>query len=104
MSDEVSTPLRLDTQAVYRIRLQGVLGEEWRERVGDMQVISYATAAQGRAPVTMLIGKLPDQAALAGVLNLVYSLGLPLLDVSCLGEALDGRMAVFDPLVEANTP
>ena len=57
-----------------------------------MQVISYATVAQGRAPVTMLIGKLPDQAALAGVLNLVYSLGLPLLDVSCLGEAISSEL------------
>ena len=88
MSEHVNPPLSLHTQAIYRIRLQGILGEEWRDRVGEMQVISYATAAEGGAPVTMLLGRVPDQAALAGVLNLVYSLGLPLLDVRCLGAAL----------------
>jgi hypothetical protein len=38
-------------------------------------------------PVTTLTGNLPDQAALAGVLNLLYDLGLPLLAV----EALPGE-------------
>ena len=66
-----------------------MLGEAWRDRVGDVQVISYASDTEGGAPVTLLVGRLADQAALAGVLNLVYSLGLPLLDVVRLGESIE---------------
>jgi hypothetical protein len=36
------------------------------------------------APVTVLTGEFRDQAALAGVLNTLYDLGLPLLSVECL--------------------
>ncbi|GIK54442.1 MAG: hypothetical protein HND44_05545 [Chloroflexi bacterium] len=42
------------------------------------------TGAEESAPVTTLTGRLVDQAALLGVLNSVYSLGMPLLSVDCL--------------------
>ncbi|HRX01992.1 MAG: hypothetical protein M9927_19150 [Anaerolineae bacterium] len=35
-------------------------------------------------PVTVLTGEFQDQAALSGVLNTLYDLGLPLLSVECL--------------------
>jgi hypothetical protein len=37
------------------------------------------------APVTILTGRVVDQAALLGVLNNAYDLGFPLLSVECLG-------------------
>jgi hypothetical protein len=37
-------------------------------------------------PVTTLMGELSDQAALAGVLNTLYELHLPLLSVECLSN------------------
>jgi hypothetical protein len=37
------------------------------------------------APVTTLSGRLPDQAALLGVLNTLYDLHLPLLSMEYLG-------------------
>ena len=35
---------------------------------------------------TILLGHLPDQAALSGVLNTLYDLHLPLLKVECIDE------------------
>ena len=38
-------------------------------------------------PVSCLVGELPDQAALFGVLNRFYGLGYPLISVICLGAS-----------------
>ena len=42
--------------------------------------------ASDKPPVTILIGHLRDQAALAGVLNTLYELHLPVLSVENLDE------------------
>jgi hypothetical protein len=44
---------------------------------------------EGQRPVTTLTGKLLDQAALLGVLNQVYDLGLPLMLVQWLTKDPD---------------
>jgi hypothetical protein len=80
--DEPSRPLRRDTPATYRIRLQGSLGESWSEYLNSM-TITPSRAVDG-ALVTILTGRLVDQAALLGVLNNAYDLGFPLLSVECL--------------------
>lgn len=85
----LSDSLSVHTGAVYQIRLQGVLDETWQDSIGDFRIISYRNSQKGEALETLLVGKVPDQAALAGVLNLIYNLGLPLLDVACLGQVLD---------------
>jgi hypothetical protein len=85
----LSDSLSVHTSAVYQIRLQGVLDETWQDSIGDFWIISYRNSQKGEALETLLVGKVPDQAALAGVLNLIYNLGLPLLDVACLGQVLD---------------
>jgi hypothetical protein len=38
-------------------------------------------SGSGRHAVTILVGRLADQAALIGILNTLYDLGLPLLSV-----------------------
>jgi hypothetical protein len=68
----------LDKPAVYRIKVRGVVPESWIDRLQDMDIVSVASAA------TILEGWLPDQAALNGVLNTLYQLRLPLLEVTCL--------------------
>jgi hypothetical protein len=68
----------LDKPAVYRIKVRGVVPESWIDRLRDMGIVSVASAA------TTLEGRLPDQAALNGVLNTLYQLRLPLLEVTCL--------------------
>ena len=80
--DEPRRQLRRDTPATYRILLQGSLGESWSEYLNSM-VITSARAVDG-APLTILTGRLVDQAALLGVLNNAYDLGFSLLSVECL--------------------
>ncbi len=71
--------------ATYRIRIQGTLDQSWSDYIGDMN-ISVETGTSER-PITTLTGELLDQAALAGVLTLLYDLGFPLLSVEYLDEA-----------------
>jgi hypothetical protein len=69
--------VRLDTPAVYCIRIQGWLDEGWSDRLSGMTIT--VSQAVDEAPVTTLSGQLVDQAALGGVLSTVYELGFPLL-------------------------
>ena len=89
--------LSIHSGAVYQIRLQGVLDEAWQDSIGDFQIISYRKSKNDEMTETLLIGKVPDQAALAGVLNLLYNLGLPLLNVACLGRVVES----LDPSQQA---
>ena len=95
-----ASTLATDSNAVYQIRLQGVLDESWQDSIGDFRLVNYRTHDKDEAPQTLLIGTVPDQAALSGVLNLVYNLGLPLLDVQCLGTPLKSiDLAGDEPVV-----
>ena len=76
--------MRLDTQATYRIRVQGAIDNSWSDRLGGMSITNEATADQ--QGVTILVGSLTDQAALTGVLNTLYDYHLPLLSVENLDE------------------
>ncbi len=71
--------LSLHKPATYRIRVQGQLDESWSPRLGGMAICTTTTLEQGL--VTTLEGMLLDQAALAGVLDVLYSLGLPMIAV-----------------------
>jgi hypothetical protein len=71
-----------DRPGKYRIRVQGFLDETWSESLGGMRITTSSQRSQGQ--VTMLVGQLNDQAELAGVLNTLYELHLPLLSVELL--------------------
>ena len=74
--------LKLDTPAQYRIRIAGSVNSSWADELGSMD-ISRESAANG-SPVTVLTGRLVDQAALFGIINHLYGLGFPLLSVEWL--------------------
>lgn len=75
--------------AVYRIRVSGRMDPEWSERLGGMTVSVLAGKPQGM--ITELTGRIPDQAALMGILDQLYNCGIPLLSVECLGEKPGGE-------------
>lgn len=75
--------LTLDSKAAYRIRIQGYLDDSWSDRMGGVAIRVQSRPRE--TPVTVLTGEFQDQAALAGVLNTLYDLGMPLLSVECLG-------------------
>ena len=60
--------------AWYEVRLEGVLDRRWSEWFGGLEVKSEGGE-------TVLIGTLPDQPALHGVLEKVRDLGLPVITV-----------------------
>lgn len=75
--------LRVHSAAEYRIRVQGVLDAVWSDRLGGLAIIDDRNTPDGRA-VTLLYGRLRDQAALFGVLTTLYDLRLPILSVECV--------------------
>jgi hypothetical protein len=76
--------MKLETPATYRIRVQGKQDESWFDRLGNMAITP--DTKEDKPPVTILVGHLPDQAALSGVLNTLYDMNLPLLSVENLDE------------------
>ena len=74
--------LHLEDPANYEIRVVGVLDLTWSDRLQGL-VIRVKEYADGMF-VTILSGRLKDQAALLGVLNALFSLKLPLLFVFCM--------------------
>ena len=64
---------------LYVILVEGTIEPAWSERLSGMTVTVHATA---EGPRTTLAGVLVVQAALQGVLKLVYDLGLPVLAVT----------------------
>ena len=68
--------------ATYRISILGILDKKWSDYYGGMAIEHDIVLAQ--YPVTILTGRLADQAALIGVINSLYDLGYPLLSVECV--------------------
>lgn len=68
-----------DNPSTYEICVQGVLHAEWSTRLEGMAIVTRVH--EDGAPVTTLTGELADQAALAGVLDHLYSMRLPVLSV-----------------------
>jgi hypothetical protein len=67
------------TPGVYQIRVQGALDASWSDRMRgvNIQVLDQPDGASE----TVLTGHFVDQAALSGVLNTLYDLSFPLLEV-----------------------
>ena len=68
--------------ATYQIVVEGRLDQDWSECLQGMTISTQGT--EGWQPNTTLIGQLVDQAALLGVLNTLYNLGVALVSVERL--------------------
>ena len=76
-----------DEGAKYHIRVHGRLEPLWAARLGDM---TLAVHDDGGDAVTDLTGLLTDQAALMGMLEQLYTLGVTLLVVERLDDESEG--------------
>ena len=65
----------MEQASVYRIKVRGVVPSSWLDRMGGMRVVASADGS-------IIEGPLPDQAALVGVLNTLYALRLPIIEVA----------------------
>jgi hypothetical protein len=69
---------------IYRIQVRGVVDAKWSDWLGGMTI---TTRESEGSHVTDMVGKVADQAALAGILNALYELHLPLLWVEFLRDS-----------------
>ncbi len=65
-----------DAGIAYEIKVKGNLGEHWSDWLGGLEI------TQDKQGNSLLIGVVPDQAALHGILNQIRDLGLTLISVS----------------------
>jgi hypothetical protein len=77
-----------DVKAKYQIRIHGRLEPLWAARLGEMTLAVHDSG--GETAVTEVTGWVVDQAALMGVLQHLYALGVTLLSVERLEEDVDG--------------
>ena len=69
----------------YQVRVEGKIGPRWLAWFDGLTICVadevHTSSPGGSYTTTTLTGVLPDQAALAGLLQKLYTLGLPLLEV-----------------------
>ncbi len=80
--------------AVFAIRIQGEIGEDWAEYFGA-RTISTERGGAG-FPLTVLTTEPVDQAGLIGMINHVNMLGLPLVSVECVSAPEENGPAIED--------
>lgn len=85
---EVKQKLTLSRPEAYQIKVLGHLDERWAEWDSRMSVT--VEDADEPLPVTKLTGAV-DQAALQGLLRLLYKLGLPLISVNWIQRGLQDK-------------
>ena len=73
-----------DNAAYYKITFHGEISAEWAESMHGMEAEVFASSDGSR--FTVLSGRLRDQAALAGLLDMAYNMGIPLLSVQRIDE------------------
>ena len=82
MSILTRNPIPFDRPANYQINVQGWIDPTLSDLLGGMTI--SPDTGEADHPVTTLDGELSDQAALAGVLNTLYELHLPVILVKRL--------------------
>jgi hypothetical protein len=70
--------ISLDQPAVYQLQVQGIMSQHWLSYFDEMEI---SVEGEDGAAITTLIGQVVDQAALQGMLQKIYTLGLVLLKV-----------------------
>ena len=79
MSIQSKNPIPFDIPARYQISVQGRINPSMSDVLGGMTISPDTMEADHT--VTTLSGELVDQAALAGVLNTLYEMHLPIVSV-----------------------
>ena len=78
-----------EADARYRIEVQGRIDASWSDWL-DRMTIRYGQDAAG-GPVTVLLGRVPDQSALRGLLSKIWNMNLSVIAVKRLEGGGAGR-------------
>ena len=82
MSEQPSSGSLIVRSAVHRIRVYGRLNPDWSERLQGMAISKVEK--EGHGTFSKLVGLLPDQAVLMGVLQTLYNSGVLVVSVECV--------------------
>ena len=84
VADENNSPKNFgfSKPAVYQIKIQGTLEESYSNRLGGMQI--RTSKKPGKEAISVITGRVNDQAALSGILNSLYEMHLLVLSVEIL--------------------
>ena len=75
----------------YRICVYGRMNPAWSDMFQGMTMTVIGT--QDQSTITELCGRLPDQAALMGVLERLHNFSIPVISVACMSvDSLDENM------------
>ncbi len=75
----MSAVIKMYQPARYRIKVYGAVNKRWFAYYDDM-VLEKEDEGEER-PYTTITGQVADQAALLGILNLLYDMHLPLISI-----------------------
>jgi hypothetical protein len=70
-------------QAIYQIRVEGILDENWSGYFSDLKITNHGDGC------STLAGPVRDQSALFGLLIKIRDLGIPLLEVVQMDDMPD---------------
>ena len=74
--------LKFTGPAIYKITVDGVLSESMSEKITGLQInVDRSTPDD---PVSVMVGRMEDQAALSGVLNTIYENHYTIISVNML--------------------
>ena len=79
--------LKIWAPATYHIEVDGEVGKSWSEHLCTMRITTRTR--KDNSIVTILVGRVRDQAELSGLLNSLYDYHLPILSVDLLPENND---------------
>jgi len=63
---------------VCKISVRGTIPEEWKDCLTGLQL-----SVMDQEHITILAGQIKDQTALQGILQSLYTIGLPLISINC---------------------
>ena len=82
MTTKIESEFSFQKPAIYKIKVEGVLKENWIENFQGLKV-NIEGSLSGN-PVSVLTGKINDQSALSGLLNTLYNFNMTILSVNML--------------------
>ena len=82
MAIKIESEFSFQKPSIYKIKVEGEIQENWSEKFQGLK-ISVKRSLRGK-PVSVLTGKINDQSALSGLLNMLYDYNMTILSVKML--------------------
>lgn len=70
----------IETSEIYKIKIKGILDKKWSDWFDEFSITYY------KEKETILMGPIPDQGALHGLLAKIRDLGLPIISVERISQ------------------